>query len=212
MLSDVARLEMPELIRRYRASVAAFDGRVFALDDAQLDQAFLPEAGCGRWPVRVLLGHLADTEMVLTHRIRRAAAQPGSVIEIWDEDAFIDSGLYAGPESAPKGVPALNDAPPQIGAFVGAVYTMRQWMGEWLGTLSESVWSNEVLHPERGPVSLRDFAVYNVWHLEHHADFLARKVKHFLGEMPVESCQPGGCGTGCGCVPHDGGEAQEPTG
>ena len=204
LYDQIAAMETAQLVQRCRSSVAVFDPRVFALSDEQLDQAFLPEAGCGRWPVRVLLGHLADAETVLTHRIRRAIAQPGAAIEYWDEDAFIDSGLYAG---GGEGDPA--EVPPPVGAFVGTVYTIRQWMGEWLGTLRPEAWSRSVLHPQTGPMSVRDIANYQTWHLEHHAGFLAAKVARFLGEMPAEGCSPGGCGhPGCGCGPSEHEDAQ----
>lgn len=205
LYDQIAAMEIPELVRRYRASVAVVDPRVFALSDEQLDQAFLPEAGCGRWPVRVLLGHLADAETVLTHRIRRAIAQPGAAIEYWDEDAFIDAGMYAGGgERDPASVP------PPVGAFVGTVYTIRQWMGEWLASLRPEAWTRSVLHPDTGPMSVRDIVDYQTWHLEHHAGFLAAKVTRFLGEMPAGGCAPGGCGhAGCACVPP---EAQSESG
>ena len=72
---ELAKLEIPELLARYGTGVENFDRRVFELSDDQLDMAFLPDAGVGRWPVRVLLGHLADAELMQTARIRRAIVQ-----------------------------------------------------------------------------------------------------------------------------------------
>src|SRR5262245_33171220 len=92
----VAALSDGELIARYRRGLERIDPRVFELSDAQLDTAFLPDAGVGRWSVRVLMGHLADAELVFTHRMRRAVAEDHPVLGVMDENAFIDSGLYAG--------------------------------------------------------------------------------------------------------------------
>jgi len=195
--TSIAAMDSRELVRRYRYSVGHFDERVFELSDEQLDTAFTPEAGVGRWPARVLLGHLADAELVYAHRIRRAVAEPGAMLALWDEHAFIDAGLYAG---AGEGN-ALNGAPPPIGAFVGAIWTMRQWVGEWLGKLDDGAWSRTVMHPERGELSVRDMAISNTWHLENHAYWLNAKIERFLGPRPG-GCGPQGCGsTGCACKP-----------
>lgn len=204
---QIARMPTPELVRRYRFSVGAFDHRIFDLDDAQLDQAWLEEVGVGRWPARTLLGHLADAEVVFTHRIRKAVAEPGSVLSDWDEHAFVDAGLYDAP--APDTQTPNTEAPP-VGAFVGAIYTQRQWVGEWLGKLADDAWTRSVLHPQRGELTLRDLAVINTWHLEHHAWFLNAKAERFLGPRPEpEACEthagkPGGCGSGCACASQPG--------
>jgi hypothetical protein len=188
-----------ELPRRYRFSVGHFDERVFELSDEQLDQAWMPEAGVGRWPIRVLLGHLADAEVVYTHRLRRAVAEPGAVLALWDEDAFIDAGLYAG--GARDGGGPLR-VPPPPGAFVASIYTLRQWTGEWLSSLTDQAWGRTVMHPQRGELSVRDLAHLNTWHVEHHAMFLNAKVERLLGPRPAESCTPSGCAKpGCGCGP-----------
>src|ERR1043165_6150705 len=56
--------ESVELILRFRRGVENFDRRMFNLNEEQVDTAFLPEADCGRWPVRVLIGHIADADLV----------------------------------------------------------------------------------------------------------------------------------------------------
>ena len=201
---QIAATPTPELIRRFRFSVGHFDERVFELGDEQLDQAWLPEAGVGRWPVRVLLGHLADAELVLAHRIRRVVAEPGSVVAEWDEDAFIDAGLYAPPGAEDSGDSgdAVNTVPPPPGAFVATIYTLRQWTGEWLSGLAPACWDRRVLHPTRGELSLTDMVRLTTWHVEHHAMFLNAKVERMLGPRPAEGCSPTGCARpGCACGP-----------
>ena len=58
-------LAIPALIARFRRGVECFDRRVLVLADDKLDTAFLPDApgNLGRWPCRVLLGHLADADV-----------------------------------------------------------------------------------------------------------------------------------------------------
>jgi hypothetical protein len=165
-------LELPALIDRYAKGVENFDRRVFDLTDAQLDTAFLPDAGVGRWPARVLLGHLADAELAQVHRIRRTVAEDNPVVAAWDENAFIDAGLYGSPT---EGVSY------PIGGFIGTIHTLRRWTSEWLRTLDPDQWSRQALHPEKGPQTTRSWIEMISWHLEHHAAFLNLKIAKMLG-------------------------------
>jgi hypothetical protein len=184
---QIAALPDAAVITRYRRGLERFDARVFELSDGQLDTAFLPDAGVGRWPVRVLAGHLADAELAFTNRMRRAVAEENPVLEAWDENAFIDAGLYTGGRYP-------------IGGFIAVVHTLRRWTSEWLATLTPEQLGRQAMHPERGPQTVRGILAYTTWHLEHHAAFLNAKVCGMLGPAPAaESQSGGGCGPGCGC-------------
>lgn len=170
-IDEVASLPVEGLIERYARGVENFDKRVFELTDAMLDTAFLPSAGVGRWPARVLLGHLADAELLLVHRMRRIAAEDGPVLAVWDEHAPIDAGLYGTPETGARY---------PVGAFIAVIHSLRKWHAEWMGTLSDGQWERTGLHPERGAVTIRSIADYATWHLEHHAGFLRKKIDRLL--------------------------------
>lgn len=190
--AQIAALGAPDLIRRLRRGVENFDRRIFELSDEQLDQAFLPDAGVGRWPVRVLVGHLADAELHNAARVRRAYAEENPMLAVWDENAYVDSNIY--------GLGGGASGAGSIGAFVAVIHTLRQWTAMWLTTLDEASWARKAMHPERGPLSVRDIVVINTWHLEHHAAFLNAKLEKFLGVAPEEpEAAEGGCGSGCGC-------------
>lgn len=167
-------LTTPALVERYRLGVENFDRRVLELTDAQLDMAWLPDAGVGRWPVRVLLGHLADAELAFVMRMRQVVAEDRPVFAVWDESAFIDSGLYQGADG--KGGPLRP-----IAGFIAAIHTLRKWHGEWLGTLTDQQWNRTALHPVRGEQTTRVVLDYATWHLEHHAWYLHAKVARVLG-------------------------------
>jgi len=184
LFEELSRLDDAGLIRRLGCGLEIFDRRLFELSDAQLDQAFLPEAGVGRWPVRVLLGHLADAEMLYVHRMRRAVGEDNPLLSNWDENAAVDAGLYTGSQHP-------------IGAFVAVVHTLRRWTVEWLTTLTGDQLDRRAMHPERGEMTVRRLALYDAWHLEHHAKYLNLKVERFLGPRPAEP--EAGCGAGCGC-------------
>ncbi len=220
--ADLAGLPRTELVARHRFGVEALDGRLFELDDEQLDRAFLAdvmtESGkpVGKWPVRVLLGHLADAELVFAHRIRRTLAEDRPMLSVWDEMAFVDSDLYAAGSAAP------------VAGFVATVHTLRRWQSELLMSLTEQQWHRTAMHPEQGELSLGWLVAYAAWHFEHHARFLRAKVEHMLGPRPPAEEDPqvegaaqgccqgeggscacneqgvakpaGGCGSGCGCA------------
>ncbi len=197
-LDKVAVLEsLPDmdLVHRFRRGLERLDPRVFELSDLQLDAAFLPDAGVGRWPVRVLLGHLADADISFVHRMRKIVAEDRPMLEPWDEDAFIDAGLYGGTDGG-------GEHP--IGGYLAVIHTLRKWAGGWLLTLMPDQFLRVGMHPLNGEMSLKRVLAYATWHLEHHADFCNRKVEKMLGPAPAEECC-GGDGSG-GCCGGKGGE------
>jgi DinB superfamily len=58
--------------------------RYFSLDDRDLARTYAP----GKWSVRFVLLHLADSETVLFDRIRRVLSEPRQVLWVYDQDAW----------------------------------------------------------------------------------------------------------------------------
>ena len=58
--------------------------RCYSLREADLARCYAP----GKWSVRFLLHHLADTETVFFDRIRRVISEPRQVIWVMDQDAW----------------------------------------------------------------------------------------------------------------------------
>lgn len=56
----------------------------FSLGPSDLARTYAP----GKWPVRFLLHHLADSETVLFDRIRRVLSEPRQVLWVFDQDAW----------------------------------------------------------------------------------------------------------------------------
>jgi len=198
---ELAALPTLQLISRFRRGIEAFDRRLFELTEEQIDMAFLPDAGVGRWPVRVLLGHVADADLAAIHRMRRAVAEDNPVFSEWDENAFIDANLYGNAhegyaDSAEADHARVMNA---LGGPMASIHTLRQWAGQWLLTLSDAQMERTGMHPTRGPQSVRSILALYTWHLEHHASFLTRKLDRMLGENQTKAAREGGCGSGCGC-------------
>ena len=58
--------------------------KYFSLGDADLAKTYGP----GKWSVRFVLNHIADSEMVMYYRIRRVICEPRQIIWYYDEDAW----------------------------------------------------------------------------------------------------------------------------
>ena len=58
--------------------------RYFALGEDDLARTYAP----GKWSVRFILLHLADSETVLYDRIRRVLSEPRQVLWVYDQDAW----------------------------------------------------------------------------------------------------------------------------
>ena len=56
----------------------------FSLDPGDLARTYAP----GKWSVKFILHHLADSETVLFDRIRRVISEPRQVIWVYDQDAW----------------------------------------------------------------------------------------------------------------------------
>ena len=192
-IKSIKQLSIAELVARLRIGVESIDPRIFELCDDQLDQAWNPEAGIGLWPIRVVLGHLADVEMVFATRIRKIFAEDNPVLAIFDEHAFVDSAIYGCTEG--------STMQPPIGGDIATIHTLRSWLVAFLYQIDESDWERTGLHPDHGPISIQTLAVYNCWHLERHAWFINAKAERFLGpRLVAEACNEGGCDKpGCQC-------------
>jgi hypothetical protein len=58
--------------------------KYFGLDERDLARTYAP----GKWSVRFILHHLADSETVLFDRIRRVLSEPRQVLWVYDQDAW----------------------------------------------------------------------------------------------------------------------------
>ena len=65
--------------------------RYFSLDQRDLARTYAP----GKWSVRFILHHLADSETVLFDRIRRVLSEPRQVLWVFDQDAWAEGLDYS---------------------------------------------------------------------------------------------------------------------
>ena len=192
-MREIKDLDAASLCARMRLGLEHFDPRVVELSQDQVSQAWLEDAGVGVWPIRVLVGHLADTEIVLAQRIRKIIAEDNPELALWDEHAFIDGEIYGCTEG--------STLLPPMGGDLAMIHTTRNWLCALLMQLDDAHWQRQGIHPINGPMTAREIANYNCYHLEHHAWFLNAKIEKLLGPAPIaEPCGDGGCGKpSCGC-------------
>lgn len=82
-------METIELLKTTKAKTLLF----YDLPETELGKSYGP----GKWTVRQILNHLADTEIVLNERIRRAIAEVHPFVIVFDQDRwneYLDYNTY----------------------------------------------------------------------------------------------------------------------
>jgi len=106
------------------------------LGDKGMERSYAP----GKWSARMILCHLADSELVFAFRLRQALAEPHHVIQPFDQDAWASS--YSSPNLSGKA--ALN-----------TFLALRQWNLSLLKNVPQAAFAKPVSHPERGSMTFQ---------------------------------------------------------
>ena len=80
-------MDIIEQLERTQAETLQY----FDLGNEDLEKTYGP----GKWSVRYILHHLADSETILFYRIRRVISEPKQVIWVFDQDAWARKLDYA---------------------------------------------------------------------------------------------------------------------
>ena len=123
----------------------------FELTDEQLVLSYAP----GKWPVKYILHHLADSETVLFDRIRRVISEGRQVLWAFDQDAWAGRLDYSR-------VPLDLSRRIYDSVRWGIIYHARLHY-EKDGHL-------EFVHSETGIRTLKDEFDKVAWHNEHHLE------------------------------------------
>ena len=128
---------------------------VKGLPDAALDYKPAP----GKWNVRQIVAHLADTEAVMSTRFHWAAAEPGKTITGFDQERWADTGKY-------------DRVPLELSL---ATFTaIRRWTLDFLRRLSSQEREAAFIqHEERGKESLQRLLVMIAGHDLNHLKQIA---------------------------------------
>lgn len=132
--------------------------KYFDLQGEQLERTYGP----GKWPVKFILHHLADSETVLFDRIRRVLSEPRQVIWAYDQDAWAKGLDYA---RLPLGLSRrIYEA-----VRAGIIYQARLHY--------DKEGQREFVHSETGVRTLKDEFDKVAAHNEHHVQQIERALK-----------------------------------
>ena len=93
-------------------------------------------SGPGKWTVRQILGHLADTEIAFSFRLRQTLAEPLHMIQPFDQDLWAQA----------------NDSF-SVAEALETFTVLRKWNLALLRGVPADAFFRQVTHPERGTMT-----------------------------------------------------------
>ncbi len=116
------------------------------------EEDFVPQPG--RWSIRQIAAHLADSELVCAHRLRQIVAEDNPPLTAFDQDAWTRNLDYA--RRKPK-------------QSLETFRRLRAENYELLKGLPEDAYARTGVHSQRGPVTLLSQVETLAQHAESHA-------------------------------------------
>jgi hypothetical protein len=123
--------------------------KYFMLSPKDLSKTYAP----GKWTVRQLLHHLADTETVLYERIRRGIARPGQVVWGFDQDKWADQLDYNNRD---------------LGIHQAIYQSIRRGVIDLVKSHYDLAGDRQYVHNETGLRTVKEEFDKVAWHNEHH--------------------------------------------
>lgn len=139
-----------ELLRKYRAGHQAVVDSLANLREEELDRSPAKDD----WTPRMIVHHIADSEMTSAIRLRTLVAEDNPTIVGYDEKVFAGT--------------LTRDRP--IEASLEAVRWARESTMTILERLSEDEWKRAGTHTELGPYSVETWLEVYAAHCHDHAD------------------------------------------
>lgn len=142
------------LVEKYKDGYRVVEQALAGATEAELDARPAP----GKWSVRQIVHHLADSEMTAAIRLRLLLAQDRPAIAAYDQDEFARRLSYDRP----------------IHASLAAFKAARETTGEILDRLAEADWQREGTHSEVGRYSVTTWLEIYANHAHGHAEQIQR--------------------------------------
>lgn len=120
--------------------------------------------GPDRFSVREVVAHLTDWEPILRGRMVQAVESPGTTIQPYDEGVRAEENAYHTQD---------------VAANLDMWQTERAATATWLRGRSPEDWSKQVIHPERGTMSVSDLANMLLGHDLYHVEQLQAFTEQF---------------------------------
>src|SRR5438034_1478177 len=141
---------LAEDLERFRRGAEVLATVLTGAAGEEIDFAPVP----GKWNIRQMMAHLADSELVGAHRLRLVIAEDNPSLTAFDQDAWVRNLDYA------------RRKPTQS---LETFRRLRAENYELLKDLPESAFDRVGLHTENGPMSLRRLLAGYADHAESHA-------------------------------------------
>ena len=143
-MSDIAAL-----LERFHRAPEAVSAVLAGISGDEED--FLPAPG--KWSIRQIMAHLADSELVCAHRFRQVIAEDNPSLIAFDQDAWTNNLDYA------------RRAPRQA---CETFRRIREENYELLNGVPAAAWNRAGNHSENGPMTLHLLAERTAKHAETH--------------------------------------------
>lgn len=142
--------DLSALLERFRRSPEVLAVVLTGVFGEEEDYTTAP----GKWSIRQIIAHLADTEMVYAHRVRQVVAEENPTLIAFDQEAWARNLDYA--RRKPK-------------QSLETFRRVRAENHELLKDLPESAFARAGNHSERGAVTLLQIVEGAANHAESHA-------------------------------------------
>jgi hypothetical protein len=147
--------ELSDLLERFRRGAELVASSTIGAAGSELD--FKP--GPGKWSVRQIVCHLADSEAVGVMRMRQIAAEDNPTLQAFNDEAWAENLDYHRRKLSP---------------VIETFRRLRTDNYELLKELPESAFGRVGTHTESGIISLFDLLKGNTEHVEEHVQELKR--------------------------------------
>ena len=148
------------IAERYRESTELFLRLVNSLNDSELDIA--DQEG---WTPRQVIHHVADSEAQSYARLRRLIAEPGTMIQGYDEARWAENK-------------DLSYKVVEVSHSIAVIVAVRESSYLLLQRLSADSLNNAGIHSESGAYSVSDWIETYTRHPLEHAEQIRKQLKH----------------------------------
>ncbi len=159
MVCAICRRDHPETDSRALSILASTPRRLETVLSSVGPREAVARPMPGKWSIKEIASHLADTELVYGFRYRRTIAEPGARLGEFDQEIWAKELLYR---------------KQRLDTIKMAFSALRKQNLELLKLVPKGVWSQHATHPEYGTVSLREMVAHLATHDRNHLSQIER--------------------------------------
>lgn len=143
--------DLNRMLEQFRQGPAILDAALKDVPESVLDVAPAP----GKWTIRQIVRHLADTEIVAGMRLRQMLAEERPTLIPFDQDLWAGNLAYAKADLA---------------GSVRTFRALREDTAKTLDSAAPELFERMGVHPERGDKTLHEWVALFAKHVQKHAD------------------------------------------